>query len=196
MARKETKKNQLPALEWNGLTFDSEEERLQFVAQDKLWRFLDGVAMFRDDRHSIALDARTAIFLEAAEYLEIKIREYLEHQASTMDEALGLRRPKGYRRSSAREEHLKMGNLQRTGQTIRNAGAATDEAFFEVLGQIFGLTKTKASELYYRYGHTVDLPPRPKPGLCRLRQEHARFIDELTWLDGYFPRIFEKYGNT
>ena len=196
MARKGKQSKQSSCVEWNGLTFHSEEERLQFVAQDKLWRFLDGLENFKDDHDPRQLGFRTELFAESADYVARKIKQYLEHETTSMDEAFELRRPKGYRRASAREEHLKMHAVQRTGLKIRNAGAVTDEAFFEVLGQIHNLKRTKAKELYYRYGNNVDLPPRPRVGVSMLPHEYEVFADQLMWKDGYFPVFSKKPGNT
>jgi len=197
--RKPTKRARLGRDSEQKLVLDGED--LQYKKQDRLWRFVEEFEVFRDlhafgESDASEIKYRAELFLEAAEHAAKGFQKYLNHETTTLDEAFDLKRPKGYRRAIAHEERVKERALQRTGRMFRSAGAAIDDAFFAVLGEIYGVSKTKASVFYYRERSHVPVPAPPPPGTRPLAKEYAQFIDQLTWLEGYFPRIFQDYGNT
>ena len=92
------------------------------------------------------------------------VNRYLGHECRRLDIAFRVRRPDGYRQKAARKRYLYRRQAQVVGRILKSAGAVVDAAFFEVIGEVVGVSKTQASEWYYEvkfppYKQVTDLPP-------------------------------------
>lgn len=122
-------------------------------------------------------DLTSEWFVDMVEDVRLAFGRYDRHEVSTLDEAFGLQRPDGYRRSAAEERDKKRRRVQIVGRVLRDCGAAVDSALFEVLAEIHGTNRTKATEWYYEANKS--LPPR---GFSELPEQYRRFVDQLNWV--------------
>lgn len=117
------------------------------------------------------------------------LQRYDLHEAKTLDEAFDAARPPGYQQAAARKRFLNRKAVQILGRQLRDAGAAVDGAFFEVIGQLRGVKSTQAKEWYYE-GPTSVAPRR----FSALPAVFEPFIHELTWVkDSALHRGNRKY---
>ncbi|TWI12716.1 hypothetical protein [Aerolutibacter ruishenii] len=118
-------------------------------------------------------------FLELLPEVIKCLQRYELHEARTLDEAFEAARPPGYRRAAAHNRATNKKAVQILGGRLRDAGAAVDEAFFKVIGNLRGVESTQAKDWYYE-GNPSTAPRRFAP----LPSIFQPFIGELTWVEG------------
>lgn len=102
--------------------------------------------------------------MDHVQNIATSVNRYLNHDCRSLDEAFCVMRPKNYSQVSERKRHLYSRKVRMYGRILKASGAVVDTAFFEVLGEIVGVGKTKASDWYYEvklppYKQMMDLPP-------------------------------------
>ena len=109
------------------------------------------------------------------------LHAYLHHAARTLDEAFGVRRPKGYHVRANRERWSKAPLIVHDALKLQARGVALGEQMFDALGALHGTGKTRAAEYFYHHknGGTVTywVADRNQGGV--MRPELAALAAEL-----------------
>ena len=77
------------------------------------------------------------------------LNAYNGHEARTLDDAFGISRPKGYHARANRERWLKGPLIVSDAMTLHASGVPLGVAMFDALGDLHGISKTRASEYFY-----------------------------------------------
>lgn len=102
---------------------------------------------------------------------------YVCHEVGMLDEAFQAARPPGYRQPAARNRQLKRGRVQKLGWMLRDAGAVTDKAFFEVLGEMTKVSASQAEKWFY--DTHLKLQPRR---FSELHPIFESYKGQLNWI--------------
>lgn len=99
--------------------------------------------------YSIATSGGAGFPIWLARVTRQAIDKYREHDAATLDEAFGVKRPSHYRQAKARELKSTAKAAIADIVALQMLGLPTDGNLFEAVGTLYGAGKTKVSEWYY-----------------------------------------------
>lgn len=127
---------------------------------NEYWRSGDGLVLLE-----VFLEAArfgTPVPILASEELQAKLERYRSAECRTLDEALGVQRPKSWpqpaekgKREKDRFGMSKIGRLWHRAHALSASGMPFDEGMWEALAGEFDISPSRARDWYYEVDHAM-----------------------------------------